>query len=107
MKSKRVGRDGPHAQKLHALRRLPVFVVRPGRMKFYGRFALAPGERTAGEGAAAGRQPWSFSIMMSRMVRSVATMPGLLTRPMLRMACSGVEAQMPSLALTTTPPTAR
>ena len=38
-----------------------MFVVRPGRMKFYGRFALAPGERTAGEGAAAGRQPWSFS----------------------------------------------
>ena len=35
MKSKRVGRDGPHAQKLHALRRLPVFVVLPGRMKFY------------------------------------------------------------------------
>ena len=58
MKSKRVGRDGPHAQKLPALRRLPVFVVRPGRMKFYGRFALAPGERTAGEGAAAGLD-WS------------------------------------------------
>ena len=43
MKSKRVGRDGPHAQKLHALRCLPVFVVRPGRMKFYP--SLVPSAR--------------------------------------------------------------
>ena len=55
----------------------------------------------------AGAQPWSFSIMMLRMVRSVSTMPGVLMRPMLRMTCSGVAAQMPSLGLTTTPPTAR
>ena len=45
--------------------------------------------------------------MMLRMVRSVSTMPGVLMRPMLRMTCSGVAAQMPSLGLTTPPPTAR
>lgn len=39
----------------------------------------------------------SFSIMISRMVRSVSAMPGALTRPMLRMASSGVAPQMPSV----------
>ena len=43
-----------------------------------------------------------FSIMISRMVRSVSTMPGVLTRPILRMACSGVAPQMPSVDWRTT-----
>ena len=34
----RGGRDGPHMQKLHALRSMPVFVVRSKRMKFYTLF---------------------------------------------------------------------
>lgn len=38
-----------------------------------------------------------FSIMISSIVRSVCAMPGLLTRPMLRMASSGVPAQIPSV----------
>ena len=38
-----------------------------------------------------------FSIMISSIVRSVCAMPGLLTRPMLRIASSGVPAQIPSV----------
>ena len=37
MRSQRAGRDGPHAQKLHAPESLRIFVVRPMRMKFYVR----------------------------------------------------------------------
>lgn len=40
--------------------------------------------------------------MISRMVRSVSTMPGVLTRPILRMAYSGVAPQMPSVDWRTT-----
>ena len=54
-----------------------------------------------------GPYPFSFSIMISRMVRSVSTIPGVLTRPMLRMAASGVAPQMPSVAWSTTPSMAR
>jgi len=45
--------------------------------------------------------------MISRMVRSVSAMPGMLTRPMFRMASSGVAPQMPSVAWRTTPSMAR
>ncbi len=49
----------------------------------------------------------SFSIMISKMVRSVSVMPGALTRPMFRITCSGVVPQMPSAAWRTTPSIAR
>lgn len=45
----------------------------------------------------------SLSIMISKIVRSVSTMPGALTRPMPRMASSGVAPQMPSVDRSTTP----
>ena len=70
----------------------------PGRIVRFGRAPFC----LEGRGSAL-----VLSIMMLRMVRSVSTMPGVLMRPMLRMTCSGVAAQMPSLGLTTTPPTAR
>ncbi len=41
------------------------------------------------------------------MVRSVSSIPGTLTRPMLRMASSGVTPQMPSVDRRTTPSMAR
>lgn len=49
----------------------------------------------------------SFSIIISRMVRSVCTMPGLLTLPILRMDSSGVNPQIPSVPWSTTSETAK
>ena len=43
LKSKRVDRDGLHAQKLHALSVLPMIVVRLPRMKFYAFIISYPG----------------------------------------------------------------
>ena len=43
MRSQRVGRDGPHARKLHAPRLLPVFVARLGRMKFHAQRSSGAG----------------------------------------------------------------
>ena len=45
--------------------------------------------------------------MISKMVRSVCAMPGLLIRPILRMAPSGVAWHMPSFGTSTVPSTAR